>query len=115
MNAHEQTNALTDEDRRLVDLVSAALVDPNLHTDTRLRLAREITEQLQTAREAQGHAPHNQPPVVADHELPTLLAAALVDPNLHTDLRMRLHREIPLLLEAAHQRSVRRLGPAVRK
>jgi hypothetical protein len=30
-----------------------------------------------------------------------LLAAVLVDPNLHTDTRMRLHREIPALLRAA--------------
>jgi hypothetical protein len=35
-------------------------------------------------------------------ELADLLAAVLVDPNLHTDLRMRLHREIRVVLARAH-------------
>ena len=29
---------LEGEDKQLVDLVTAVLVDPNLHTDTRMRL-----------------------------------------------------------------------------
>jgi hypothetical protein len=33
-----------------------------------------------------------------------LLTTVLVDPNLYTDLRMRLHREIRTLLRWAHPR-----------
>src|SRR5262245_57619650 len=38
------------EDGRLVDLTTAALTDPNVHTDTRMRLGREITMLLASAR-----------------------------------------------------------------
>jgi hypothetical protein len=72
----------------LVDLVDSVLVDPNLHTDTRMRLHREIGELLR--------AKHG------DH-LPALLHSVLVDPNLHTDLRMRLHREISEMVRGARE------------
>jgi hypothetical protein len=33
--------------------------------------------------------------------VPSLLRAVLVDPNLHTDARMRLYREIPEMVRVA--------------
>ncbi len=44
----EPATRLAGEDKRLVDLLTAVLVDPQLHTDTRMRLHREISEILQT-------------------------------------------------------------------
>ena len=41
-----------------------------------------------------------------DAELVDLLTAVLVDPNLYTDLRMRLHREIRAILRAARTESL---------
>ena len=38
-----------------------------------------------------------------DRELVDLLAAVLVDPDLHTDRIMRLHREARTILRAAHE------------
>ena len=43
---------------------------------------------------------------VEDAELLDLLTAVLVDPNLHSDLRTRLHREIRVILRAARMESV---------
>lgn len=95
---------LEGEDKRLVDLVTAALVDPNLHTAARMRLHREITEILRPAHE------HEVPPrpsvreverheiELHDDRLGPVLTAVLVDPNLHTDTRMRLRREISKIL-----------------
>jgi hypothetical protein len=37
-----------------------------------------------------------------DRELVDLLTAVLVDLNLHTDLTMRVHREVRAILRAAH-------------
>jgi hypothetical protein len=95
---------LGDEDRELVDLATAALVDPNLHTDVRLRLHGEITEVLRAvrddARARVGRAGHVHAPQPHDEPLPDLLAAVLVDPNVHTDLRLRLHGEIRDMLRA---------------
>jgi hypothetical protein len=51
MNEHPETHELPDEDGQLVDLVTSVLVDPNLHTDLRMRLHREITELLRTTHE----------------------------------------------------------------
>lgn len=39
---------LAGNDKQLVDLLTAALVDPNLHTDVRMRLHRAISEILAT-------------------------------------------------------------------
>jgi hypothetical protein len=100
----ERTWALGADDRALVDLLTAVLVDPNVHTDLRMRLHREVSAILRAAREdldraaADGHGvePENKP-------LPDLLTAVLVDPDLHTDLRMRLHREIRTVLSRVHE------------
>jgi hypothetical protein len=108
---------LNGDDKSLVDLVTAVLVDPNVHTDTRMRLDQEITEILQEAdadvyhrssREVhatpprahaqhKAHVPHehHEPHV---HKVPDVLSSVLVDPNLHTDARMRIHREISEIL-----------------
>ena len=104
MNVHEQTPKLDGPDRQLVDLVAAALVDPNLHTDTRMRLHGELTALVHGAhRDLNGSAMLEAPLQPEDGELAKMLAALLVDPNLHTDLRMRLHEQIPELIRAAHQ------------
>jgi hypothetical protein len=44
----EPDTPLAGTDKQLVDLLTAVLVDPHLHTDTRMRLHREISEILQT-------------------------------------------------------------------
>ena len=44
-----ENKRLEPEDQKLVDLLRDVLVDPNLHTDTRLRLHREISEILRGA------------------------------------------------------------------
>jgi hypothetical protein len=64
-----------------------------------MRLAHEIRLLVDDARlaTATAHAPA-QP--TAEH-LPELLRAVLIDPNIHTDVRMRLQREIPRLLRGA--------------
>ena len=102
MKRHEQADELRGEDRRLVDLVTAVLVDPNVHTDLRMRLHREITEVLRTAqRELHGCSSGNGRVATFDasgENVSTLLMAVLVDPTLHTDRRMRLHREIRAVL-----------------
>lgn len=46
------------DDRGFVELVRGVLVDPNLHTDTRMRLLHEITELLRSSNlSARGRAP----------------------------------------------------------
>jgi hypothetical protein len=101
-----QTVELSPDDHRIVDLVSTALVDPNLHTDTRMRLHEEITQILRRAHEdtygASGHDTHEQRLADHDHHLPKVLESVLVDPNLNTDRRMRLHQEISELLRDPH-------------
>jgi hypothetical protein len=105
MKTQDQPRELSPEDGQLVDVVAAALVDPNLHTDTRMRLRHEITQVLRRAQEhAYGPAEREaREQRLAAHgdRLPEVLESVLTDPNLHTDLRMRLHREIAELLEAA--------------
>lgn len=102
MNEQGTTPNLAAEDRELVDLLRAVLVDPNLYTDRRMRLHRKISAVLRSARrslcgasadDASEHALDT-----AGERLPDLLTAVLVDPNLYTDLRMRLHRDIRALL-----------------
>jgi hypothetical protein len=107
----QHIDRLGPEDRQLVDLVTAALVDPNIHTDTRMRLCEEITELLRAHEHphrggATGEprpaakAPHKPSPADSDGVL-RLLTNVLVDPNLHTDTRMRLHDQISRLLRDA--------------
>ena len=106
MNEHEHKRELNGEDRQLVNLATAALVDPNLTTDRRMRLHREITELLLTTHEdLYGPGGHKSVvrSVTTDEGLQKLLEAVLADPNLHTDLRMRLHSEIPELVRAARK------------
>ena len=98
-----QTIDLSPEDHRIVDLVASALVDPNLHTDTRMRLQEEITRILRDTHEdtygSSGHDTHEQRLAEHDHHLPKVLESVLIDPNLTTDRRMRLHQEISELLQ----------------
>jgi hypothetical protein len=91
-------------DRRLVNLLTSVLVDPNLHTDARMRLYERMSEILHApdqgaprARESEGARTQAVPPPA--QPLPDLLARVLVDPNLHTDTRMRLHQEITEMLD----------------
>ena len=105
MNIEAKTQKLGAEDGKLVDLVTAALVDPTLHTDTRMRISHQITRLLRRAHEdlygPEGRERHERTAAEHDHQVPRMLHAVLVDPNLHTDLRMRLHREIEGILRTA--------------
>jgi hypothetical protein len=92
-----QPRPLDEEDHHLVDLVMDVLVDPTLHTDTRMRLQEEITRLLHTTHAEIPHIHQGRPtspPAQHEHDPAGLLTSVLVDPNLHTDLRLRLHREI---------------------
>lgn len=102
MNDQDRSRHLQAEDRELVDLLTAVLVDPNLHTDRRMRLHQQVSAILHATRNdlhgdsrEDGSAPMLD---AREDDLPDLLTAVLVDPNLHTDLRMRLHREIRIVL-----------------
>ena len=44
MSSSEERTRLAGEDGQLVDLAAAVLADPNLHTDTRMRLQRQIND-----------------------------------------------------------------------
>ena len=105
---HESTR-LDNEDQRLADLLADVLVDPNLHTDTRLRLHQEIAEILRGAyvdlHGLAGHELHARALERHGGRLSDVLASVLVDPNLHTDTRLRLHREIAQILASAGQRA----------
>jgi hypothetical protein len=102
MNVEERTRQLSVEDGKLIDLVTAALADPNLHTDTRMRISNEIRELLRATHQdlygGDGGKVREWTTAERDHQVSALLGAVLVDPNLHTDLRMRLHREIAQIL-----------------
>jgi hypothetical protein len=111
VNAQNQSR-LGAEDRQLVDLVTAALVDPNIHTDVRMRLCEEITGVLRSAHhdlnQRTGHggdqrsAGADEEPLVTDNRaVPDILAEVLVDPNLHTDTRMHLHDQVSHFLREA--------------
>ena len=107
----QNLDRLGPEDRQLVDLVGAALVDPTIHTDTRMRLCEEITELLRDAHDEPhlGGAEKPRPPATASPEpspadsdgVSRLLTEVLVDPSLHTDTRMRLHDQISGLVRDA--------------
>jgi len=92
---------LDREDRQLVDLVATVLVDPNIHTDLRMRLHREIVALVRaTHARLSEDLKGAEAPVDDDDDHPEkLLASVLVNPDLHTDLRMRLHRQIRELLD----------------
>ena len=100
---------LEPEDQKLVDLLGDVLVDPNLHTDTRLRLHQEIEEILRGAHVDMhgpaGHEVHARALETHAGRLPDLLATVLVDPNLHTDTHMRLHEQIAQILDSAGSRT----------
>jgi len=121
MNAQQPSQQPDAADVHLVDIVSTALVDPELHTDARMRLHRELTELIESARhglsgleitEASTQSPESadggSAEVVAAHKLSKVLSAVLVDPSLHTDTRVRLNEQIPEMIRAAHKQ------PAVR-
>ena len=102
MTGESTTPKLATEDRELVDLLRAVLVDPNVYTDRRMRLHRKIAAVLRSARhdlygDSADDAHEDELDADADR-LPDLLTRVLVDPNLYTDLRMRLHREIRALM-----------------
>ena len=98
----QATHQLPPEDGELVDLLTAVVVDPNLHTDRRMRLHHEISAVLRAIQrdlygESGGESRYEA--IEADSsELPDLLTTVLVDPNLHSDLRMRIHRDIRTIL-----------------
>lgn len=107
VNDDQRTSALPSDDRELVDLLRAVLVDPNVHTDLRMRLHREVSAILRAAREelerASADKARTREVESQDEPLPDLLTAVLVDPDLYTDLRMRLHREILAVVSRAHE------------
>ena len=107
MNERGETQEYVGEDPELVDLVSAALADPNLHTDLRMRLSQEIAALLLTTHDdlygPAGGDVHQSAREADGNILPGLLHDVLVDPNLHTDLRMRLHRDIPEIVRAVRE------------
>ncbi len=90
-----------------MDLLAAVLVDSNLYTDRIMRLHRDVRTILRAAHEdlcREGeHELHADAPEAPDDHLPNLLTAVLVDPNLYTDLRMRLHRQIRVALSRARE------------
>ena len=68
-----------------------------MRTDTRMRLHRELGELLHRAHadlRGSGEAPPSEP----SSHLPSVLEDVLVDPDLHTDARLRLHHEIQEIL-----------------
>jgi hypothetical protein len=92
------------DEGQLVSLVTGVLVDPNLHTDVRMRLQRELAEILRSAQEetyGRSAPPGEQQLRAHRDDLPSLLQSVLVDPNLHTATRMRLHRKIGQMLQSA--------------
>lgn len=99
-----KTISLRSEDRHLVDLLATVLVDPGIHTDTRLRLYHDIEQILRDAHEdlhgAAGPNMHRRALKVHQDWLPDVLTSVLIDPNLHTDTRMRLHHEIAEILSS---------------
>ena len=96
---------MRNDDAQLVQLVNDVLVDPNVHTDLRMRLSHEIPALLLDAHEdlygRSGLEMHARRVAAHGDHLAGLLESVLADPNLHTDLRMRLHQEIAELLTDA--------------
>ena len=91
MDVDQNSRTASAEDRHLVDLVSAALVDPNIHTDTRIRLCDQISAILHTARAdlqaGSGHQPQDR--ISRPREVPKVQESVLADPTVHTDTRTR--------------------------
>ncbi len=84
----------------LVDLLSAALEDPELSAEQRTRLRKEIEKVLWTAHEDEhGHAGHA--PRAHEHDQVDLIRAVLVNPDIHTDTRMRIVQQISKVRESA--------------
>jgi hypothetical protein len=114
MNPQEHTHKPDDPDAHLVDLVAAALVDPSLHTDTRMRLYHQLTELIQSAHKNLHGAAAGATPAASqtpeDGQLPKMLHAVLVDPNLTTDERMRLHQKISEIVRHAREHAADRAG-----
>jgi len=98
---------LTADEGRVVDELAAVLVDPGLHTDMRMRLQREIRQMLRATHEeaggSTGSAAHESALAAHGEHLPDLVRAVLTDPNVHSELRMRICREMPVLLSAARE------------
>lgn len=98
---------LTPEEGKVVGELQAVLVDPNLHTDMQMRLQRDIKDLLRTTHEEAhgpaGAAAHESALAAHGGHLPDLVTAVLTDPNVHSDLRMRICREIPELVGAARE------------
>ena len=61
---------LSGDDSRLVELVTAVLVDPSVHTDLRMRLCGEIPKLIRTARESATAASQPQTPPAGDDRDP---------------------------------------------
>ncbi|HUA48813.1 MAG TPA: hypothetical protein VMA77_26505 [Solirubrobacteraceae bacterium] len=108
MTVHEHSAGLArTEDRQLVDLLASVLVDPNLHTDARLRLHDEIETILRGAHDdihgAAGRDRYRRALETHGGRFPEVLESVLVDPNLHTDSRLRLHDQIAEILANAQE------------
>ena len=106
MTSAGESHEIGESDAEVLSLLDAALVDPSVHTDMRVRIGREITELLRSTHHdvygaAEGRAVHEQALATHGERLGDLVRAVLVDPNVHTEARMRIHREIPELLRAA--------------
>jgi hypothetical protein len=103
MDEQKSTLHVDDEHGQLVEFLDSVLVDPNVHTDTRMRLHQEIEALLCGANRdlcPDTSATRSEwTPETAIEHLPELVGSVLVDPNIHTDARMQLHREIRELLE----------------
>ena len=107
MKTEEHPSAqLSPEDGKVVDLVAAALVDPDLHTATRMRLHDQLLELVRATHHevygASGAEKHEQQLAAHEHHVPRVVESTLVDPDLPTERRMRLRREITELLNARH-------------
>jgi hypothetical protein len=94
---------LDEEDRKLLALVTEALADPNLDAQPRERLRAQIFALLNETHEWVYGAPSTATPPIADPAVTGLLEGLLADPDLHTDTRMRLYREISELVLSTHR------------
>ena len=98
---------LRPEEGKVVDELAAVLVDPDLHTDMRMHLQQEIKQLLRATHEeahgSAGSAAHESALAAHGEHLPGLVTAVLTDPNVHSELRMRISREITALLSTARE------------
>ena len=102
MTTDQQLRESSGTDQQLVSLVRSALVDPNIHTDTRMHICNQIWELLRVHSPAASpaHKPHPAAHPPHYEQLPAVLESVLTDPNVHTDTRIRLDWEIRELLAA---------------